>query len=152
MVVGRLLVYWEGAFQASCETLGGYPLSFIITIIRPNSVDERNPANELRLVVYPSMYRVLAPCLVVSRISEPSTGDFWRDFPIQNDPKQSNLGRNFMERRYPEWRDTTMDHWILLNGNVQVMIIYTCIYIYIHLDLFYSSMIVWYHGVPKKYH
>jgi len=73
MVVGRLLVYWEGAFQGSCETLG---LSFIITIIRPNSVDERNPANELRLVVYPSMYRVLAPCPAISRISEPSTGDF----------------------------------------------------------------------------
>ena len=37
------------------------------------TVDERNPANQLRLVVYPIIYKV--PCIlsVVSRISEPST-------------------------------------------------------------------------------
>ena len=37
------------------------------------TVDGRNPANQLRLVVYPTIYKVLAPSQMVSRISEPST-------------------------------------------------------------------------------
>ena len=37
------------------------------------TVDGRNPANQLRLVVYPIFYRVYTS-QVVSRISEPSTG------------------------------------------------------------------------------
>ena len=40
-------------------------------------VDGRNPANQLRLVVYPTIYKVLAPSQMVSRISEPSTVYKW---------------------------------------------------------------------------
>ena len=37
------------------------------------TIDGWNPANQLRLVVYPIIYRVLAPSQVVSRISTFST-------------------------------------------------------------------------------
>ena len=51
------------------DTLG----PFLVDDDGCDTVDGRNPANRLSLVVYPIISRVLAPSQVVSRISEPST-------------------------------------------------------------------------------
>ena len=45
----------------------------LIPVVHEDTVDGKNPANQLRLVVYPLIYKVFYIQTVVRRISEPST-------------------------------------------------------------------------------